>query len=182
MTPSDTRPDFEWVIQARADIQSDLLTLYKMVEGENQPLTAGEYNDPLKISFSLLVGASFSLWRAAFLSHVKQAWPNLATAARKLLYKVLETNTVSFQTDLDCRDWMFGYYLSSALSRLSEAKKTLGVGGPEYADFERVHEHGLFGITDTPHNLWTLLRRTLMALTTELKLRIDASVTSSRGL
>ena len=75
MMANDRRPDFEWVIQARADIQNDLLTLYKMVEREDQSLTSGDYNDPLKISFSLLVGASFSLWRAAFLSHVRQAWP-----------------------------------------------------------------------------------------------------------
>lgn len=37
----DPRPDFEWVIEARADIQRDLLALYRMIDGE-QPLTRSD--------------------------------------------------------------------------------------------------------------------------------------------
>jgi hypothetical protein len=101
---SSPRPDFDWVIRARTNIQWDLLTLYKLAD-RNGPLVQRE-NDVLKASFSLLVGASFSLWRAAFLSHIDQEWSDILGGARELLDKLLTTNAVSFQTDLDCRDWV----------------------------------------------------------------------------
>lgn len=55
----DPRPDFEWMIEARADIQRDLLALYRMIDGD-QPFTHGEHSS-MNAVFSMLVGASFSL-------------------------------------------------------------------------------------------------------------------------
>ena len=74
----------------------------------------------------------------------------MISAEKNLLESLLETNTVTFQTDLKCRDWMFGYYLTSALRRLSTAKRMLDAKGAAFDDFEYVEQHHLFGISHPP--------------------------------
>lgn len=174
MTDS-THPDIEWAIKARADIQHDMLALYIMVDA-NQPLTQGDYwDDPdNKSAFSLFVGASFSLWRAAFLADIsgRQSWCDMVDAEKRLLHRVLTHNAISFNNDYDFRAWVFGYYLMGALMRLAEARKHLKMDGEQFAEFDRIYKSELVGISDTPQNLWTVLRNTLVLLTEELKRRV----------
>lgn len=118
--------------------------------------------------FPMLVGASFSLWRAAFLSHINQTWPDMISSEKNLLEILLETNTVSFRTDLKCRDWVFGYYLTSAFRRLSTARASSVQWGP---NSRRVRENRpALPVRHKPPaaKLWGILRETLVRLTTEL--------------
>ena len=88
-------PDFEWVIAARADIQRALLDLYRFEEKIRSRLLV-EADNVSKSAFALLVGASFSLWRAAFLSDIAQGWPQILDSAKLLLHEVLSSNAVPY--------------------------------------------------------------------------------------
>ncbi len=119
MTGSD---NFDWLIRARASNQQILLRLYRFGK---------EHEDQLKDDatdrsvFALLVGASFSLWRAAFLTDASRQWPTIMEDATKLLERLVRDNAVAYPQDRETRQWMAGYYLNNAQWRLLEAWRYL---------------------------------------------------------
>jgi hypothetical protein len=74
----------------------------------------------------LLVGASFSLWRAVFLLDADRASEKIADNALKFLRKFLQDNTIAYQTDRDRRDWSVGYYLNNARYRIERIGEHAG--------------------------------------------------------
>ena len=56
--------NFNWLVKARASNQEALLRLYRLGKENSEKLQSDEVGRSL---FTLLIGAGFSLWRAAFL-------------------------------------------------------------------------------------------------------------------
>ncbi|MCE9552920.1 MAG: hypothetical protein K8T91_06030 [Planctomycetes bacterium] len=115
----------EWAVGARNRIQRILLEIHKI--GGERPQDTIKDIELVRV-YSQLVGAGFSLWRAAFLTDVDDKNPltESLSHASDLLNKLLTDNTVTFQQDRATRNWMCGYYLNSAVVRLKMASEKLG--------------------------------------------------------
>lgn len=172
----NSEADFEWLIDARRNIQLDLLALHTMAERHPTHLQGQHL-----AAFSTLVSAAFSLWRAAFLSDIEQKRAHVFNAATNLLNELLTTNAIPFSMDLRLSDWMFGYYLQNAVERLARAKKMLEAPvSTDFTELDRMHQHGLFDIDRSPRELWSTLRSALAALSSNPKQRVEAdSITGS---
>jgi len=164
--------DFKWLIDARRNIQLDLLDLHTMAE-MHPALLHGQH---LAV-FSTLVSAAFSLWRAAFLSDIERERRDVFDAATRLLNELLTTNAIPFSTDRKLQNWMFGYYVQSAVERLASAKEMLGSVNADFTQLDRVRRHGLFDIDDSPQELWSGLRDALAALVGALEQRVEPDST-----
>jgi hypothetical protein len=161
------RPNFKWVIDARADIQSCLFDLYELDKIHRPALLSGDKF--LARAYSTMAGAAFSLWRAAFLSDIARGWDEALNAGTQILEEVLTTNAIGFPTEHRRRDWVFGYYLNNAIYRLVAARKVLRIEGEASAAFEELSDSGLFGTAQKPADQWRTvyqeLRETLAVLT-----------------
>jgi hypothetical protein len=127
---------FGWLIGARSDSQSLLLRLYRFGHGVSNL----EDHETARRLYAHLVGAAFSLWRAAFLSDSTRQWREILRGNRgalKFLEKVLRDNAINYPQDRDTRDWMGGYYLNSARFRLVRVRQRLAEIVPESRDSER---------------------------------------------
>ncbi len=143
----------EWLVAARKDCQSLLLRLLKQWE----TLPTFRRDEAL--------GAAFSLWRAVFLlirePAQEQAVQSVDSHAKKLLEKLIRTNTISFGDDLGSRRWSSNYYVENAVSRIKkltghefEAYGTSPVGSVRDAWNEayRVLDDYLAGRLPLPHD------------------------------
>jgi hypothetical protein len=91
------------------------------------------------LDFSYLVGAAFSLWRAAFLTDVHNERPpkQVSDSIHRFLHPLIRDNIINFAQDRESSQWSVGYYLSNANFRLiAVAKRRAGIVGLD--DFERV--------------------------------------------
>jgi hypothetical protein len=175
MSRSNPEPDFEWLLSARADIQRDLLDLHNLVTLRRDALMQGD-DDRLRSTFGLLVGAGFSLWRAAFQSDIARGWPDILNRADELLRELLVTNAALFTFERTVRDWTFGYYLNNALQRLAEVRQKLGDENltDTLTRFDDLHRHGLIGLTIKPTESWSIGQAALRELVHTLRERLDA--------
>ena len=119
MTESD---NFTWLVKARASNQEVLLRLYRFAKDNSEELQS---NATARSVFTLLVGAGFSLWRAAFLGDATRKWSSIIADATKLLERLVRDNAVAYPQDREMREWMAGYYLNNALWRLLMAWQQL---------------------------------------------------------
>jgi hypothetical protein len=121
MSESNSK-DYEWLLEARAKNQRLILRLYDFGRTNGEVLQRDPNRQDL---FAFLVGAVFSLWRAAFLSDTIRAWPETFKGANDLLKTLIEDNAVTYPTDRKTKEWMGGYYLNNAAFRLFEARTIL---------------------------------------------------------
>ena len=111
--------DLEWLVHNRSLIQELLLELWK--EFPETPSTGSKPGTVLQ----LLVGATFSLWRAEFLADSDRDWQQNASHAKKFLGIIIKDNAIAYSQERDTRFWTVGYYLNNAFLRLEMAYKTL---------------------------------------------------------
>lgn len=107
--------DLEWAVNARCQIQGELLRLYKFVAASRKEL---EKREEWRRAYERLVGASFSLWRAAFLCSVNRSPLLVFEDTIRFLERLLETNAIAFTQDFDMRGWSAGHYINNAKARL----------------------------------------------------------------
>ena len=165
-------PDnFDWLIRARALNQEVLLRLYRISEVQNR----GEWTDTSRDCFALLVGAAFSLWRAAFLTDAQRDSSKITEDAIKLLKRLIADNAVAYPQDRDTREWMGGYYINNAIWRVrlawqSMAKDGNGDAMPEVLrKLKHFDERG--ALQEKPVDLWNLSHEALIALIEALEKR-----------
>ena len=104
------------LVKQRNRVQEILFTLCKLVREHEDRLKKEERHNAM---FQLLVGTTFSLWRAIVLAG-KPFEPDAALeASRKLLNKVVSDNTIAFSDEKEARRWMSGFYVSSIQYRLA---------------------------------------------------------------
>ncbi len=75
-------------------------------------------------TYDILVGATFSLWRAIFLADGISEWDSVLTNAETFLEKLVRDNAIGYLDDWKSKDWSFMYYLNNARSRLKELTET----------------------------------------------------------
>lgn len=106
-----------WAIEQRAEIQRTLLALYEFVHSYKL--------DALKIEDTYLldnlIGAAFSLWRAAFLADTLRQQDAIRESQEKFLEKVITDNSITFNDDKLNRHWTVEYYLENAKLRLGRS-------------------------------------------------------------
>lgn len=111
--------DLEWLVRNRSRTQDLLLELWK--EFPEAPSTGSKAGAVLQ----LLVGATFSLWRASFLADSARDWQENASHAKKFLSIVVKDHAITYSQEREARFWTVGYYLNNAFLRLDMAYRTL---------------------------------------------------------
>lgn len=108
--------DYSWLIESRSKIQRLLMELYMFLKDNRRSLQQREFERSV---FGLLVGAAYSLWRAAFLVDAERDWPKILKRAEDFLKSVVRNNIINYKEDKDTSSWSVGYYLNNARYRLS---------------------------------------------------------------
>jgi hypothetical protein len=87
---------------------------------------------------------------------------------------VLRSNSVTFSVDYRDREWVFGYYLNSAIHRLKDGQTRLGAPSrsAEAARFGSVGEHGIINIDVPPTDCWNIAEAVLRECNATLKVRL----------
>lgn len=106
---------FEWLVTCRSRNQRSTLTLYKIIEANEQKISQ---NVVYRLLAQDLTAVAFSLWRAVFLSDLKGDFGDQLASAKQFLQTLIAHNTILYQTDFSTREWTFEYYLDNALFRL----------------------------------------------------------------
>lgn len=128
MTAPQPEEDYAWLVDARWRIQTSLLELFELVQSEARRAEL-EGQETTRQGFGWLLGAAFSLWRAAFLSNAAPDWSGNLKHARGFLEKLLQDNAINYQQDKDTKAWSGGYYLNNSRFRLQMAHKLLSQAG-----------------------------------------------------
>jgi hypothetical protein len=106
-----------WAIEQRAEIQRTLLALYEFVH--LHPVADLQMEERYLLDH--LIGAAFSLWRAAFLAETLRQQEKIHESQEKFLEKVITDNAITFNDDKLNRHWTVEYYLENAKLRLARA-------------------------------------------------------------
>ena len=116
--------DLSWMVHNRARVWYAMLNVYR-VAGSNR---ARECTDKAsQDSMLLLVGISFSLWRAVLLPHKDSiTYEENRCYAEAYLRELIKTNNVNFSTDSKNNLWTFGFYLNNARQRLQGLLRDYG--------------------------------------------------------
>jgi hypothetical protein len=122
----------KWVIDKRADVQRVMHHLYKVLDDPILMRVMDEDALSRKI-VQLLVGASFSLWRAIFLAEGPRTWLEATSDAKPFLRRVLADNIIGYPDEKNAAKWTVGLYLTNAELRLYLVHEL----------FEKEGEHGL---------------------------------------
>jgi hypothetical protein len=136
----DDRPDFRWLVDRRSQVQLALVELHGLIARPEQQVQLLSDLDATR-AHGLLMGAGFSLWRAAFLSHGSRDRADVLRHAESFLSTLLADNAINYPQDRDTKNWSSGYYLNNARFRLVKAYSVLHVDGTgpfqELADLDR---------------------------------------------
>lgn len=153
--PAWQTDDYEWVIPRRHKSQELLLAVYKYLQ-DNPGLKDQPWRRDI---FGLIVGASFSLWRAVFLAMPRRAWEGpkgILAGAKELLDKLLDNNALLYSDEKRIEGWSVGYYLNNAYYRIESARQRLS----PYKETEALTtfaEQKKRGITnDSPWDAWDI--------------------------
>ncbi len=123
-----------WAIHQRANIQLTLLALYDYSEHMKQPPDTGSdmrMLPPTTVLFDHLIGASFSLWRALFLTEKPRTPLSVHKAQRAFLKKLISTNAIAFSDDLQSSEWAVTFYLENAGHRIVAASNYARIHFPK---------------------------------------------------
>jgi hypothetical protein len=102
-----------WLVENRSKVQERLLALDELA-----PLVVKSKAIAARALFNMMVGVSFSLWRAVFLIQTDYDLDSEHDHAVELLGILVETNAVGFPQDKQTANWTAGYYINNAAFRL----------------------------------------------------------------
>ncbi len=122
--PKTVDLDFlESLTRWRNDAQTIQFDLLKLVTEKEREI---RQNDNRKAIFQLLVGASFSLWRAVFLTDSPLELDTALNDVRGFLEKVVSDNAIGYSDEKKFRRWTAGFYISHIQYRLYHLKEMYG--------------------------------------------------------
>lgn len=124
------------MVERRAKSQKSLLDIYRFLEKHEKALGSPSRTAQWPI-FALLIGASFSLWRAVFLSfNVERPKKDRQAIqhAKKFLELLVRDNAIGYPQDRESKEWTSGYYLNGARYRLERVFQKLEQTGITLAD------------------------------------------------
>jgi hypothetical protein len=113
----DDLKHLEWLTENRSRNQRSALELYRILK--LHPMMSHEH---LAVAH-LMVGISFSLWRAVFLGDFRgpehrDGDKEISAGAEAFLEIIIRDNAIGFPQDKSTREWTFGYYVGNAQFRL----------------------------------------------------------------
>lgn len=150
---------YSWLVQSKAKIVREMLAIHQILDLHSDAISNDESDRSI---IGLAVGASFSLWRAAFLTDATRDWPQILRNAKAMLQQVIEDNAVTYPHDKATREWTVGFYLNNAryrLNRISEkirdSERYSGVLlRPAFIEYQATAKSG--GIDETSaHDAWS---------------------------
>jgi len=118
--PQFNKDILRWQIDRRWRVQRIMLRLYRFLQEYNE--LPKEHNDQW-YPIVRMVGISFSLWRAAFLTDTKGTKAVMYDNMVNYLDKVLKHNSIGFADDYNMSDHTAGYYTANARYRLERMYK-----------------------------------------------------------
>ncbi len=128
-----------WAIHQRANIQPTLLALYDYADHMKPPPDADDYLrvlPPPTVLFDHLIGASFSLWRAVFLTEKPRTPSSVHEAQKAFLSKLISTNAIAFSDDQQNSAWAVTFYLENAAHRVVAAREFARTHFPEAKELD----------------------------------------------
>lgn len=105
----------KWLVAARSRNQISSLEISIIIK-DNYEIISNDHI--LKDTSQGLVGVSFSLWRAVFLSDVSDELGDLLIDAEVFIDNLVLNNMVAYPQDRNAREWSFMYYMNNAKHRL----------------------------------------------------------------
>jgi hypothetical protein len=136
---------YDWLVNARHINQTLTMDLFKCKEYKKN-------KDQWRV-YSVLVGCSFSLWRAAPLNNISKNDEQFREDAYELLNILVKDNAVTYTQDKKLEEWMAGYYLRNCYLRLKQVKnkiEELGINEVDILDYERFKKL----ISKSPQDCW----------------------------
>src|SRR5688500_15145574 len=107
--------DRRWSIDSRTNLQHFMFQVHDFLQ-TNPEL---QKYDLMRSIVALTVGASFALWRAACLiPGANRNWHSILGRAERFLLEVGDSQTISYASDRDMRDWTSGFYVNDAIYRI----------------------------------------------------------------
>ena len=110
--------NYSGVVVNRSNIQILLLDLYDFAKHPESRKKLAENRFDRSV-FAFLVGAAFSLWRAAFLTETKRDWPSILEHATAFLDRLVADNAIAYTQEKSTLEWSVGYYLNNACFRIA---------------------------------------------------------------
>lgn len=104
-----------WLVKSRSRNQDASLYLY-LVMKDNSEVIGADWD--LLDTAQGLIAASFSLWRAVFLSDITEGMEATVSDAQAFLGNLILHNMVAYPQDRNTRDWTFMYYVNNARYRM----------------------------------------------------------------
>lgn len=104
----------KWAVESRYENQRCAIRLLKLLT-ENEERIKKRKLDMLA---QVLVGAAFSLWRAAFLADKSGMRAESYKAAISFLETMIADNAIGFAQDKREREWTFNYYVNNVRDTL----------------------------------------------------------------
>lgn len=141
-------------------------------------------------AWAVLVGASFSLWRAVFLAEAmneRRRRPDVHKHAVEFLDVLIRSNAMAFQQEQQTRMWTSRYYLTSAIYRVREAiDEVTGIKGEEgIAEKEEVRKFKAWADRPGPERFYGFRTRELWSMTfgaaEKLVERLEGRFRQTRG-
>jgi hypothetical protein len=161
--PSPDPVDIDWLVTERSRIQRLSSELLGLMKSKDEILADARVADAVL----LMVGATFSLWRAIFLAHTMKTLSRNFAEATDFLEKWVRHNSISYWDDFNFQAWSFGYYLNNCKFRLKPILSNLEL---EIMDSAWLDEPLL--IDTDAQGQWTkhcdVLQAALVALTNRL--------------
>lgn len=169
--------DYGWLVTSRSNVQEILLELYVFIRDQRSEL---EKRQAEWLMLGLLVGAAFSLWRAAFLSDADRQPANVIKTTEEFLEVLIRDNAINYPQDWKARAWTVGYYLNGARYRLQGFVAKLEQCGtrtsrPEILRIEELRT----GDMVNPVEIWDELFHATVAAFAEFRTHWDRGTTST---
>jgi hypothetical protein len=147
----------ERIIIFRDANQRYLLNLYNL----NDAVKNLENDKAFKI-YNLLVGSSFSLWRAAFLTTDNRSEKDTFDNGVKVLINLIKHNSINYSEEFRQQNWVMGFYLNNSKLRILQVMIKLKKYNVQHAiDFNKIEELSLTKITDM-NIAWVILHNAMV--------------------
>jgi hypothetical protein len=108
-----TAKNIQWQIRAREQIQQLMLRLWVLLKENQQFANRQDFYQIVRMAQT-----AYSLWRAAFLTNVRNNENEILDRSRDFLERILTTNAIGFQDELGRNDFAVVYYNNNAKYRL----------------------------------------------------------------
>lgn len=139
-------------IKDRGEIQQLIANLFELGRVDRSRAILKEHEE-LGSAYSLIAGAAFSLWRAAFLTSTDENQDVLLDDCINYLGIVVRDNAIGFPQDRDARSWTVGFYLNSAVSRLGALSRMTSFQSDRTLSLYKTRSDTLVG-WDKPGRMW----------------------------